>query len=116
MDILAPNIAYASLDSTVSNIDKLIINPLIVFIFALALAYFLFGVLEFIFNQENETKRTNGKNHMLWGIVGLTIMMGIWFILGIILKTFNLNDQIKPETGDVKLNSYTPPTPGFEKP
>ncbi len=43
---------------------------------------------------------------MLWGIIGLTIMMGVWFILGIIMNTFNI-EGIDPEKGTVKLGEYT---------
>ena len=44
MDFSLVNIAYASVDSFIGNVNKLIINPLIILLFALALAYFLWGV------------------------------------------------------------------------
>ena len=104
MDLFSTKIAYASVDSFVSNLDKLIINPLIYLLFALALVFFLFSVAEFIFNQDNEEKKTAGKSHMLWGIVGITIMMGVWTILGIILNSLNIpKSQIDPEKGTVNL-------------
>ncbi len=110
MNLFFIKIAYASVDSFVANVDRLIINPLITFLFALALAYFLYGVLEFFLNQENEEKRTASKKHMLWGVIGLTIMMGVWAILGIILNTLNISEsEINPEQGTVKLKDYTPP-------
>jgi len=81
------NIAYAasgSVDSFIMNVNKLIINPIIVLLFVLALAYFLWGVFQFIANGENEEKKTTGKMHMLWGIIGLTIMMGVFAFMNII--------------------------------
>ena len=106
--IFSTKIAYAvTVDQFVRNVDKLIINPLIVMLFALAVAFFLYGVFEFLLNQENEEKRTTGRSHMLWGIVGITIMVGVWAILGIILRTFDIpKSQINPEQGKVCL---TPP-------
>ncbi len=109
MDLFSTQVAYASLDSFLIKVDQLIVNPLILLLFALALAYFLYGVVEFMFNQANEEKKTSGKSHMLWGIIGITIMMGVWTILGIILNTFNLSGQINPEQGTVNLNEYNPP-------
>ncbi len=112
LGLLGIRVAYASVDSFVASLDRLIVNPLITFLFALALAYFLYGVLEFFTNQENEEKRTASKKHMLWGVIGLTIMMGVWTILGIILNTLNISEsEINPEQGTVKLNDYTPPVP-----
>ena len=106
MNIISANIAYASIDSFIANVNREIINPLISFLFALALVYFLYGVFEFIANGGNDEKKTAGKSHMLWGVIGITIMMGVWAILGIILNTFGLEGQIKPEQGTVTL----PPT------
>jgi len=110
MDLLSINIAYASFDSFVSNINKLIINPLIIFLFALAIVYFLYGVFEFISNGENEEKRTTGKNHIIWGVIGIVIMMGVFTILNMIMSTFNI-EGINPSQGTVELENYDPSLP-----
>ncbi len=101
------NVAYASVDSFVLNLNKFIINPLIVFLFALAVVFFLYGVFQFIANQDNEEKKTVGKNHMVWGIVGIVIMMGVFTILNTIMNTFNITG-INPEEGTVELPDYNP--------
>ena len=103
MDLFSTKIAYATLDSFIGNVDTLIINPLILFLFALAVVYFLYGVLEFIMNQENEEKKTAGKSHMLWGIIGIVIMMGVFVIMNMILSTLGITG-INPEQGTVHLN------------
>ena len=113
MDLFFTNIAYASVDSFVANLNRLIINPLIILLFALALAYFLWGMFEFLSNQENEEKKTAGKKHMIWGIVGITIMMGVWFIMYLILDTFNIT-EINPKKGTVQLNEYNPSYPAVK--
>ena len=113
MDLFSTKVAHGArnLNEFIINVDKFVINPLILFLFALALVFFLYGVFEFIANLGNDEKKTTGKSHMLWGIVGLTIMMGVWTILGIILNTLNVpKDQINPEEGKVELRPYTPST------
>jgi len=102
MDLFSTKIAYADLDSFIGNVDTMIINPLIWFLFALAMVYFLYGMVEFIFNQENQEKKTSGKSHMLWGIVGIVIMMGVWAILGMVINTLDIKG-INPEKGTVNL-------------
>lgn len=114
MDFFFTKVAYASesLDKFLSNVNRMIINPLILLLFALALVYFLYGVFEFIKNGDNEEKKTEGKSHMMWGVIGLTIMMGVWFILGVLLNTLGIpKSQIDPEEGTVDLPDYTPPSP-----
>jgi len=109
MNLFSTNIAYASVESFIARVDAQIINPLIVFLFALAVVYFLYGLVEFLGNAENDEKRSIGKSHMIWGVVGLTIMMGVWAILWVILNTLGITG-INPPTGEVTLPPYTPPT------
>lgn len=91
MDLFSTKIAYAaSLDSFITQVDNEIINPLIGLLFALAIVYFLYGVYEFIVNQASEEKKTAGKQHMIWGVVGITIMMSVWTILSVVLSTINV--------------------------
>ena len=108
MNLFFPNIAYAaseSLDKFIQSVNGKIINPLIVFLFALALVYFLWGVFSFISNNEEEEKRTAGKRHMIWGIIGMTVMIGVWTILSILMNTFNIQG-IDVQKGTVTLPAY----------
>jgi uncharacterized membrane protein YidH (DUF202 family) len=105
MGLFSTNIAYAAtpkLDSFINNVNEKIINPLIILLFALAVMYFLWGVFEFISNQDNEEKKTTGKSHMIWGIIGITIMLGVFSIMNMIIGTLNI-DNISPQQGTVQL-------------
>ncbi len=105
-DLFFVNIAYAAeIDTFIRNVNRLILNPLITLLFALAFVYFFYGVFEFISNQNNEEKKTAGKQHMIWGVIGLTIMVGVWGILSLLLKTFNITG-IDPKAGTVNLPNY----------
>mgnify|MGYP001612784828 CR=1 FL=1 len=68
----------------ISNIKNLILNPIIGFMFALAVVMFIYGVVEYIYGADNEDKRNAGKKHMIWGVVGIFVMMGVYGILNII--------------------------------
>lgn len=73
-----------------------IVNPIIVFIFALALVYFLYGMVVFIANADNEDARDTGKKHMLWGVVGLFIMVSVYGILKIVIGTMGVSSDNIP--------------------
>ncbi len=116
MYLFSPNIAYASFDSFLANVNQQIINPLISFLFALAIIYFLYGIFQFISNQDNEEKKTAGKAHMIWGVIGIAIMLSVWTLLNIILSTFNITDiKIDSQNGEgtieVDLEDYNPQYP-----
>lgn len=68
----------------IQKVNDLILTPIIVLLFALAVAYFLFGLMKFIMNQDSEEDQVAGKKHMAWGAVGLAIMVSVWGILNLI--------------------------------
>ena len=51
---------------------------------ALAVAYFLYGVMKFVRDQSSEYAQVEGKRHMVWGVVGIAIMVSVWGILNFI--------------------------------
>jgi hypothetical protein len=93
-ELLFNSIAYAAtpdrLDTLLFKINKVIINPIIEFSFIIALGVFLFGVMEFIRNANNLEKRNKGKDHMLWGIVGLLIMLTVFGVISLLMSTFGI--------------------------
>jgi hypothetical protein len=67
-----------------------ILNPLINLAFAVALVYFLFGVYKYVKYAGSPDKRKEGSKHIIWGLVGLFIMVSVWTILEIALNTFGI--------------------------
>jgi len=80
----------AAVNSLFQKIFTNIIDPAIYLIAALAVVYFLWGMFTFIQNADNPEKRKDGYMHMLWGIIGLFIMVSAKGIINIILKTMGL--------------------------
>lgn len=66
-----------------------IINPLILLMFGAAMIVFFWGVIQFIYNADNENKKSEGKQHILWGLIGLFIMVAVYGILNLIIATIN---------------------------
>ncbi len=72
-------------------IDKFVqfvLNPALMVVFSLGLLIFVFGLVEFLvaLSKGAETKR--GRDHMLWGIVGMFIMVSVFGIIRILNDTF----------------------------
>lgn len=84
-----PRIAYADAEAVIAAINKEIINPLISVLFAVALIMFLWGLIEFMRGSDNEEVRTKGQQHMLWGVVGMTIMISALGIMQLIIGTLS---------------------------
>lgn len=92
--------AEASIETLMKGINRVIINPLIIFLFALAMVYFLYGVARYLLSPDNEEIRKASKSHMLWGIIGMFIMVSVFGIMTLILNSLG-EDKIQLEsTGD----------------
>ncbi len=72
-------------------IVRLIISPLISLLFALATLIMIWGAFEFITNAADSKGREKGKQHLLWGIIGLFIMVSAVGILRIVTETFGVH-------------------------
>lgn len=77
-----------TVETFINNVAKVILNPLIVLMFAVALLYFLWGVVKYIQGANNPESRKKGTQHILWGLIGLFIMVSVYGIIQILLKTF----------------------------
>lgn len=77
-------------DEIVFDVNRTILNPLIQFAFLIAFVVFLWGMIEFLRNANNAEKRKEGQNHILWSVVGFSIMLGVYGIIKILIGTFEL--------------------------
>ncbi len=57
-------------------------------IIALALVFFLWGLMMFIASAGDEDKRSKGKAIMIWGIVAFFVMVAIWGIVNLLITVF----------------------------
>lgn len=112
MDFFFTNIAYADgVDKLLSSINAQILDPLIRLLFAVAFIVFLWGVSQMVLNANSDEGRTKGKSHILWGVVGMSIMVSVWGILNILINTLGIQG-IDPEKGEVELNDFNTSIPG----
>lgn len=81
---------FEVLNKFLGKVVTQIVNPLILLLAAVAFVVFLWGVFEFIWQAGDETKRKEGRQAILWGLIGLVIIFGAYGIINIALGTFNL--------------------------
>lgn len=74
----------------IEGIQREILTPLITLISLAAFVLFVWGVVEFVRNADNDEKRKVGQQHMIWGIIGLVIIFGANAIITMITATLGL--------------------------
>lgn len=81
---------FQSVHELLYRVNQYILNPIITLLFAVALVVFIWGIVQFISQTNNEEARAKGKQHLVWGIVGLLIMVSVFGIMQLIVDTFDL--------------------------
>lgn len=76
-----------NINTLIENINKQIIAPIILLLFVLSLAMFFWGIADYIRGSGNEEVRKVGRDHMMWGIIGIFIMVSAWAIIGILMSS-----------------------------
>lgn len=115
---MIPQIAYASnhiatAQGFLGKLNDAIIFPLITLMMAVALVVFLYGGFEYVKNAANEQGRETGRRHLMWGIVGMLVMLSAFAILTVAAGTFNLqNDLDRVTTPAATTNVNRAPTTG----
>jgi len=69
------------------NCLALDVVPIIVL---LAFIIFITGLVGYVGSGDNEEKRAEGRNVMIYGIIGFFVMVSIWGILGMVTNSYGL--------------------------
>ena len=79
----------AQVEEVVNTLKDKILNPIENILIVAGTLLFLWGVVEFIAGASSEDKRTQGKRHMIWGIVGLAVILGARGIITVLQNLFS---------------------------
>ncbi|MFA6324934.1 MAG: pilin [Candidatus Paceibacterota bacterium] len=99
--VLAPFLAFAQCSTTTGDAEAVIckigsiLNTLVPVLIALAVVYFIWGVVQYVISSDEEAKKS-GKMRMIWGIIGLVVIVGVWGLVGIVTNTFGIDNSPIP--------------------
>jgi len=94
---LLPFIVFAQ-----ANVDTLLgrisvwINDALPILMSLAVLLFVWGVVVYIFNAGNEEKRKQARGYMIWGVIGLFVIVSVWGLVSFIGSSTGINQGVIP--------------------
>ena len=88
------NIKFQKLTDIINWASCSLIKIVVPFLFSLATAGFIWGIIQYFINPDNEEKRKEGKNYMTWGIIALFVMVSMWGLVGVFSNTFGVKTLI----------------------
>ncbi|MCA9353678.1 hypothetical protein KC842_02290 [Candidatus Nomurabacteria bacterium] len=71
-----------------------ITQALVPLAFAIALVLFIWGVVMYMRNADNASKRKEGAQYILWGIFALFVMLSVWGLVAVLSNTFGQQNAI----------------------
>lgn len=86
LNIIFKTANAATVEEIVGKVISQAIQPLIGFMMFLATVVFVYGIVEFIAGADNEKKRTDGKQHIIWGLLGLFIMVAASGLMWVLVR------------------------------
>lgn len=80
----------ATAQELVDKITSMVFQPLALLLFSVGFLVFIYGLVEFMYDPSNSSRQTTGKQHMIYGTIGLLIMVSIWGIVHLVTDTLGL--------------------------
>ena len=81
-----PRSVFASGPTSLRDVAELFLKIMLNItdiLFALLSVGMIYGVIVYFINSDNEREREKIKGHLLWGIIGIVVVFGIWGIVSI---------------------------------
>jgi Type IV secretion system pilin len=78
----------------VSRFNEVILYPVILLLTGIAFLVFLYGCLIYITHAENSSAREEGRNHIIYSLIGMFVMLVAYAILTIAANTFGLEPML----------------------
>lgn len=75
-------------DTVLQGIVVEIFNPLYKAAVAAAFVYFMYGVVKYLHDLRNPQDKNTGKQHLLWGMIGLFIIFSVGGIINLFGSMF----------------------------
>ena len=76
-----------------NKFNNLVLNPFILLLFGVSFVYFIYGVIKFLSKDAGDKGqgRTEARNSIFWGIVGMLIMFSVYGVIRFVLATFGIS-------------------------
>jgi hypothetical protein len=85
-----PGAPVVDLTTLMCKIGQLL-NAIVPLLIALAVVYFVWGVVSYVISDDEEAK-SKGRDRIIYGIIGLAVIIAMWGLVRILTNTFNVGN------------------------
>src|SRR3990167_11527532 len=69
-----------------------ILGAIVPVLVALGVVYFVWGVISYMIGGDEEAKK-KGRDKIIYGIIGLAVIIGVWGLVSVLTRTFNVTNS-----------------------
>jgi hypothetical protein len=112
---LSPRVVWGAAPKDLFDLIGIFFNLiaiLIPLIFTLALVLFLWGAALYIYKSNDSSARAEGSKFMLYGIIALFVMVGVWGLVAILGGTFGVDTGAIPFLPGIEATNPNTPSLG----
>lgn len=91
-----------------SRFVVLIIDPAMYLLFTAGFLLFVYGLVQMLWKMREGSDHKEGLQHMLYGLLGMFIMVSVWGIIALLDNTFGLGALTGSGPDMSRLNSVQP--------
>lgn len=113
LTLTLPSVAFAVSDvGGVLDVLITLVKRIIPLLISIAVLVFFWGIVKFVAHGGDEKKIEEGRAFMIWGMIGLFVIVALWGIVGYIQSSLGLTDA-NPSVVATKMPGFpaTPPPP-----
>ena len=70
-----------------------LLNAGVPVLIALGVLYFVWGVVQYFISADEEAKKS-GRDRIIFGIIGLAVIIGLWGLVNLLRNTFDLRQNV----------------------
>ncbi len=69
-----------------------LLTTVVPILIALGVIYFVWGVITYVIASDEEAKKA-GRDRIIYGIIGLAVIVAVWGLVKILVTTFGVSDS-----------------------
>jgi len=78
-----------NIESSIQALTR--VGNLLVYLFlAIAVLVFVVGVIRYVLNRGGEESKKAGRDYMIWGIIGITVILSVFALANLLIGLFGL--------------------------
>jgi len=87
---MAPLAAAAATLGDILGTIRSLVNTIIPLFMVVAVAVFLWGIVKYITSAGDEEKQKSARGYIIYGLIGLFVMVAFWGIIQVVASTFGI--------------------------